>query len=228
MIEAVLFDLDDTLYPEEEFVRSGFRAVGRELESRGLCSGARASELFVTIHKGEGRDAVLDKGLRRLGLSPTLASELVATYRAHDPVQLTLFPGVSELLRRLRMVVKVGVVTDGWLGVQKRKVAALGLEDQVDAVFCSDELGRALWKPDPAPFLGCLDRLGGVKPERAVFVGDNPARDVAGALAAGLRPVLLRTDQGCFRSEPVPVDVVQLMDLSGLPELLGSWSLELQ
>jgi putative hydrolase of the HAD superfamily len=68
---------------------------------------------------------------------------------------------------------------------------ATGLRELLDGVVCSAEVGAS--KPDPAIFLAALE-LAGVAPGEVVHVGDSPEEDVAGALAAGIRPLLLRRD----------------------------------
>lgn len=227
MIEAVLFDLDDTLYAEAAYVRSGFAAVGAELAARGLADADEAAEVFASIHFQETRDRVFNTGLARLGLDDETIEEvvrpLVACYRDHEPTGLAFHDGVAALLRDLRTWAKVGVVTDGWLGVQQRKAAALGLAAHVDAIVFSDELGRERWKPHPAPFDLCRERLGGVPASAGVFVGDNPERDVAGARAAGLRPVLLRRPGAYFAEARSSGEAAVIDDLAQLPALLDRW-----
>ena len=80
------------------------------------------------------------------------------------------------------------VLTNGEHAHQRLKLELVGLVDEVDAVFTSDEF--PLGKPDPAAFLGACSRLG-VEPGEALMVGDSLVADVEGALGAGLRAVLL-------------------------------------
>ena len=68
-------------------------------------------------------------------------------------------------------------------------------------------------KPDPAIFTAALERAG-ARPEDAVHVGDSLEKDVAGARAAGIRPVLL-----CRDGDP-PGGVEAIGTLSELPSLL--------
>jgi FMN phosphatase YigB (HAD superfamily) len=82
----------------------------------------------------------------------------------------------------------------------------------VDAILDSTAVGVA--KPDPAIFLQALDALG-VPPERAIHVGDTPAADIAGARAAGIRPVLvdpydLHPDAECVRVRSL-AELVELL-----------------
>ena len=221
MIEAVVFDLDDTLYPEASYCRSGFRVVARELARRGYVDEDEAWRVLCHIHFEEGRDGVFDKASERLGFPAGIIRELVALYREHEPEGLELHADASELLSSLRGIRKTGIVTDGWLVTQRAKVRALGVDRLVDHVFLADVLGRERWKPHPEPFLRTLEALGIEEPSRAIFVGDNPERDVAGALAAGLFPVRIVRPDAHFRERPDPHGARTVQSLSELPDLLN-------
>jgi len=227
VIAAVLFDMDDTLYPEASYVRSGFRAVGRALAERGLADAAEAADVFIGIHFGEGRDRVFNKAAERIGFPEELVPTLVATYRDHEPEPLDFYDDVVDVLAALRPRYRLGVVTDGWLNVQGAKARALGVADHVDHVFLADQLGRARWKPHPEPFHRCLEALGAPDPAQAVFVGDNPERDVVGARNAGMHPVrIVRGDAyfgGADDADAAPV-ITSLTELPALLDTLESSS----
>lgn len=200
MIEAVLFDLDDTLYVEGDFVRSGFRAVARHLESCGAGDAEDLARELEAIHLQEGRECVLDKLVHRRGLPAHWVPELVQRFRRHRP-EIALAPEVEPVLGRLRGRYKLGCITDGWPDVQRRKVATLGLGGAFDAFVYTGDYDRSEWKPSAFPFEVCCERLG-VRPSEAVSVGDNPERDVRGARRAGMRSVRIRREGAYFRDAP--------------------------
>jgi putative hydrolase of the HAD superfamily len=86
-----------------------------------------------------------------------------------------------------------------------------GLLEHVDAVVTSAEIGVA--KPGRAIFEHALE-LAGARPDEAVHVGDSLENDVAGARAAGIRPVLVARDGA------VPAGVETIRSLTELPSLL--------
>lgn len=219
MIRGITFDLDDTLYPEILFVKSGMRAVAESLDERGYCSSELAFETMLGIHMVEGRDAVINKAADRLRLPPSLIPSLVDAYRDHQPQGLVMYPEVPETLTVLRQHYRLGVITDGWHRVQERKVAAIGIGELVDLVYLTDEFGRTKWKPDPFPFHECGRRLG-VGPDELLHVGDNPERDVAGAIAAGAQANLIRREGGYFSGAPIEVSVPVISSLSELLRLV--------
>lgn len=219
MIRAVLFDVDDTLYDEAMFVRSGFSAVAEELARRGVADPDGISALFCHIHFEEGRERVFNKAAVRIGFDEGWIADLVRIYREHEP-QLDLFEEVPSVLGTLRENYRLGCVTDGWFQTQQNKVTALGLHGLVDEVVLSDEFGRAFWKPHARPFHACCERLG-VEPGEAVFVGDNPERDVQGARDAGLISVRLRRQGAYFAGDDAFQPHHEIGDLHELVELLA-------
>lgn len=199
-LKAVIFDLDDTLYEERQFSRSGFAVVAEHLEQRGIGPRERTAELLDHFHHAEGRQQVFQKLATRLGFPEGWVPEIVKLFRSHRPV-IEMAADAHELLTRLRATyrLRLGCVTDGWLAVQQRKIEALGVEPLLDALVIADEWGRDFWKPHPKPFHTCCARLG-VEPSEALFVGDNPERDMVGAHRAGLTSIRIRRPGGYFEA----------------------------
>jgi len=192
---AVIFDLDDTLYPHAQFVHSGFGAVARHVQERfGLPAERVYASLRIT-RDGDGRGREFQQLCASCRLDDRAVEELVRVYRAHVP-QLWLMHGAATVLRSLRVEGwRIGVLTNGDPAVQARKVCALGLETLVDhVVYASDHAQGG--KPAREPFVEVLTRLQ-VAPHDAVMVGDDPVNDVEGARAVGIRTILLvRPDGG--------------------------------
>ena len=219
MVRAVLFDLDDTLYCECDFVRGGFAAVAEALQSRGVGEAPRLCAVLEAIHVDEGREGVLDKLAARVGFPRAWIPDLVERYRSHRPA-IALAPDAALALARLRGRYRLGCVTDGWAAVQRRKIEALGLATQLDAIVVADDRGRLHWKPSPVPLLECCDRLR-VSPAECVYVGDDPERDVRGARNAGIASVRLRRARGYFgrygdEADPPDFEIASLVDLEGI------------
>jgi len=189
---AVLFDLDDTLYPEQAFVDGGFRAVGRLLAGPAGRAAAGLAQRLWALHGRDGRGRLFDTLVAELGLDDTdgaLAAACVLTYRSHE-VRLEPFPGVIALLDGLRgRGVRTGVVSDGYGAVQARKLAGLdAVAGRLDVVVLTDDLGPGHGKPSPTAFrVAC--RLLEVDPSATIYVGNDPRKDFIGARAAGLRTI---------------------------------------
>lgn len=217
MARALIIDLDDTLYDERAYVLSGFRAVAAEVAGRQ--AGVDADALFAAMQAeldAHGRGRVFDRALAQAGLAsdPDTVAGLVSAYRAHEPT-IALWPGVAETLADLRRDHRLAILTDGLPIMQRRKVAALGVEALVDEVLYSWEHESP--KPDPACYAEALRRLG-AGPEETVVIGDNPGHDMAAARAIGARSI--RVLAGRFADQPdgvFPADAVA----GSFPEVPG-------
>ena len=197
--QAVIFDLDDTLYPEREYVLSGFRAVAQwAAEHAGIHAGEGYAGLHALFEQGVRGDT-FNRWAAMHGHDPAvLVPAYVRVYREHQPA-LTPFDGIPELLVALRAHYRLGLLSDGYLDVQRRKLAGLQLAEYFDAIMFSDELGRAAWKPSPQPFEEVARRLG-IAPSAAVYVADNPAKDFLGARRAGMASIWLHRPGGEYTS----------------------------
>lgn len=193
MIEAVLFDLDDTLYDQRQWLAGAWDAVCGTAAELGVDGPALRVALDVVAAEGSARGGIIDRALAQVGAEVEVA-RLVTAFRQHRPPTLEPYTGAVRAVQRLRDRVRVGLVTDGDVGIQSAKIDALGLAGAFDVVVLSDELGRERRKPHPAPFLLALARLD-LEPGGAVFVGDHPQKDVVGSQAVGMRAIRVKSGE---------------------------------
>lgn len=201
---AVIFDLDDTLYLEQQYVASGFLSVARLISgATGLSSEAIYTYLMKLIRAGiRGRSFDMLIG-EFSGIRDVLTvQDLVAAYREHQP-DIKLLPGISELLRSLRQAgLRVGLLSDGALVSQRRKIDALGLGSLLDPVVLTDAWGREYWKPHIRGFEH-IENACGLPASALVYVGDNPLKDFVTPNKMGWHTVRLRVPgQLHFDEEP--------------------------
>ena len=221
--QAIVFDLDDTLYPEREFVLSGFRAVAQWAETHlGIQHDQGYADLCALYESGMRGDT-FNRWLAAQGLTDeALIPQLVQVYRQHLP-RLTPFPEAPDLLARLHRRYRLGLVSDGYLDVQQRKLVALGLEPYFDAVVLSDEWGRDAWKPSIKPFRAILQQLE-VAAASAIYVADNPLKDFLGARQVGIFTVRIQRPDGEYArlTPPTPQHASDhtITDLTELERLL--------
>lgn len=193
-VNIALFDLDDTLFPERDFVVSGFGAVARHLADRFGGSVETWCTRLLELLDRDGRGNVFDTLLEELGArtNATLWA-LVHIYRTHRP-KLVLYDDVLPSFARLRAAgYRLGIVTDGKSCVQWNKIAALGLATEVDSVICTDDLGAAIQKPSPVPFQVALELHGGTVAQTA-YVADDLSKDFIGPRQMGITTI--RVDRG--------------------------------
>ena len=196
-LRAVIFDLDDTLYPERSFVLSGFRAVAMWAEEHlGISADQALTELYQ-LFEGGIRGNTFNRWLESHGLKDEdWVPQMVQVYREHEP-HIEPYPEVPVLLRRLRLHYRLGLVSDGYAKVQRRKLTALGLASCFDVLIFSDEWGREAWKPNSKPFEIALERLK-VTGSEAIYVADNPTKDFLGARQVGMWTVRVRRPDGLY------------------------------
>jgi putative hydrolase of the HAD superfamily len=189
-VEAIVLDIDDTLYLERDYVRSGFEAVGRWAQ-RELGVADFADRAWAAF-EGGARHTIFDEVLTACGARTDDATitELVARYRTHPP-SIVLAADAEAGLDRWHGVAALAAITDGPLSSQQAKARALGLERWTSTVVFTASLGPGKGKPDPAAFELVQEELG-VGGKSCVYVADNPAKDFVGPKALGWRTVRVR------------------------------------
>ncbi len=229
-IDVVLLDGLGTLValepPWPALVERLRDAHGVELSLADAERAFRAEIAYYRAHHQEGRDPGALKDLRRRCAEvlraqlPGQAVEALSveqlTAAMLDALRFSPYPDAPAVLARLRARGLTLVVVSNWDISLSAVLSKVGLGGMVDGVVTSAEVGHP--KPASEIFAAAL-ALAGCTPERAVHVGDSLDQDVHGALAAGVRAVLLCRDD----AEPAasPPDVPRIASLTQLPPLLG-------
>jgi putative hydrolase of the HAD superfamily len=198
---VIVFDLDDTLYEELSFVRSGFRAVADYLAP---IIGLNQNDIFKGLQAELQlqREHVFDRFLLKYQLkSQKLIKTCLSVYRKHEP-SLTLFPEARACLIRLQKY-PLYIVTDGNQYVQRSKVRALGLQSLVRRCFFTYAHGLHRRKPSPYCFEKISD-LERVPPSSIVYVADNPHKDFVGIKPLGFHTI--RVLSGPYAKDKVESD----------------------
>lgn len=216
-VEAVLFDVDGTLCRYErdtpDLLPVAFERAGVEPFFTADDYFGRFDEF---INESEDvrdlRERCFADIAREKGRDPELGRDVARAYAAErDHTRVRWLDGAREVLDRFEGEFRLAAVTNGGPEMQSLKLDALGVDCFETVVYAGYDT-RA--KPDPEPFEVVLDALE-TSPERAVYVGNSLAHDVAGAHNAGLRAAWL--DDGT-EPEPVPDYVLETpRELLGLP-----------
>ncbi|CAM4097443.1 haloacid dehalogenase [Bacillus manliponensis] len=217
VIRAIVFDMDDTLYNEKDYVVSGLKAVDNWFVENHRQTGFyhTAIELF---NQGE-RKFIFNKVLEELDVlyEECLISSMIEHYRSHEP-NITLSEEAEWVLDNLFPSVKVGLISDGYLVTQEQKVKALKLPERLHSIILTDQLGKEYWKPSRVPYEEMSKSLQ-VSSYQCVYIGDNLTKDFVTAKKLGWTTVHINRKDGIYYGSIVEEDHKAHYEISNLKEL---------
>ena len=192
MIKAVVFDLDNTLYDQTEFVLPAFKRVSKLVSEKYGKNEKAVNRELADLWKdiGPERPRIFDLIAKKFGLRGDAVNLMVKEYRSSRP-ELSLYRGALPVMEKLKRTYKLGLITDGNIESQKYKLSALGISGLFNVIVFSGAEGSAE-KPSTRPYAEIAGKLG-IRTEEMVYVGDNPYRDFIGAKALGIRTIRVLT-----------------------------------
>lgn len=223
-VDAVVFDVDDTLFDYVSACRAG---IGAYLAELGLPCGPDAVDRWLDlqdVHYARYLSGEISfTGQRRERAQVMAGQEFTdaeadawfAGYARHFEAGWALFDDVVHALDALDSV-RLGVLSNSDSSYQEEKLRRLGIGDRFGCVLGVDRAGAA--KPDPRAFRAAVTALGS-EPSRSVYVGDNRDTDAVAAVSAGLLGVWI--DRSGSNPGEVPPGVVRITTLAELPSVLG-------
>jgi putative hydrolase of the HAD superfamily len=236
MITNVIFDLDDTLYDEIEYCKSGFAAVAEFLAGQTESTidnhikiKDKKRRIFETLweqfssgNRKKTFNAALDK--LDINYNDKLICKLIKVYRQHTPI-ITLPQNSRDALSQLSKKYTLALLTDGFLPAQKLKVQVLGIEQYFKSIIYTEQLGRECWKPSPVGFEKIIRALG-ARLENTAYIADNEKKDFIAPNKLGfvtikiLRPARLHTSAGGQPKAKAKYIIREISQLSSLLEKL--------
>jgi putative hydrolase of the HAD superfamily len=190
MIEAILFDLDNTLMDFMLMKRKSCEAAIDAMISSGLrMKREKAMKILFDLYgeKGIEYNRIFQEFLSKTmgGIDYRILAQGIVAYRKAQISYVKPYPGTVKTLVRLKEKgLKLGIVSDApsvnaWI-----RLVEMNLHDFFDVVVTFYDTNEK--KPSKTPFLKALEKIG-TKPENTLFVGDWPERDIRGAKALGMR-----------------------------------------
>jgi len=211
----LVFDLDDTLYNELDFVCSGFKAVSLHLWRKyKLPKDDTFRKMQDTLEK-QGRGKVFNELLDGYTINTkTNILECLKVYRHHKP-RIKLTPEALDCLKRFKKE-RIFIVTDGHKIVQQNKIKALGLSKRVEKAYVTHQYGNKYEKPS----LYCFNLI--AKHTKApmnnlVYIGDNPTKDFVNNKKAGIKTIRVLT--GAYANKTVSTEYDATYSIKNLNEL---------
>ncbi|OPX96501.1 MAG: dUMP phosphatase [Syntrophorhabdus sp. PtaB.Bin027] len=214
-IEAIIFDLDDTLYEEIQFVHSGFQKVARYISNKyNYACNFVYNELLSDFNKGI-REKNFDVLLKNLKINEDELEHLIEIYRYHHPI-ICLSNDSRVILPILQNNYKLGLITDGYLLTQKNKIDALGVELFFDNIIINDS-AKGVDKFSEKPFRQMINAVD-IFPHKSLFIGDNPNKDFFIPKKLGMHTVRIKREKGIYSN--IPKNIKIDFEISNLLELI--------
>ena len=201
-LEAIFFDIDDTLFSTSVFADKARRAAIDAMIKAGLETDRAVvlRELEEVIGEfTSNHEQHFDKVVQRLPAAATrhvnpaiIVAAGVVAYHETKWRELQVYDDVYDVLRWLATTDIVrGIISQGWTIKQAEKIIRLKIYDFLspNAIFFTDQIG--INKPNPKLYARVLATLG-LEPDHTIYVGDNPKNDIDPAHAVGMRTIRVR------------------------------------
>lgn len=188
MYKVILFDLDDTLYLERDYVYSGYKVVASFLEKKYNLSLKTTYLKMIDLSK-ESYANVFNRlfDTYNIKVENDEIKKIIEIYKSHIP-NIALCEDSRKILESLlKNDIKLGLITDGDSVQQRNKIKGLDIEKYFEKIIITDELApnREFWKPSKKAFEIMIDFFK-EEPKNILYVGDNLNKDPFGALEVGI------------------------------------------
>jgi putative hydrolase of the HAD superfamily len=198
----VIFDLDDTLYYEIDFLKSAYFEIANslaELEEIKSC----AEEIFEKMFQlFEDKENVFENIVDKYNISSFTVKDLISKYRNHVPY-ISLSLNTINILNYLKdNNIEMGIITDGRSKQQRSKINALGLDKYIKYTIISEEIGTE--KPNLKNYKIIEDKFRG-EDITFYYVGDNLQKDFVTPNKLGWVTVCLRDKGFNIHSQEIEV-----------------------
>lgn len=192
----IVLDLDDTLYNEIDYVKSGFACVADYLHRKFNVDANQSYARMLDELEKNGRGRIFNVLLRYYGFySKKNVNQCVSVYRLHHP-SITINEDALRFLERFYDKPKY-IITDGNKIVQKNKINALRISHFFKRIFITNIYGIKYTKPSPYCFLK-ISEIEHQPPQKIVYIADNPNKDFLRIKPLGFKTV--RINQGMYKN----------------------------
>jgi putative hydrolase of the HAD superfamily len=223
---AIIFDLDDTLIAEEDFVESGYRAVAEMLADAKGISLESAMAAMVNARAVDPR-RVFDVACAALGVGAATVEACIETYRYHSPA-IAPTDDARFALDWARAKGAIALLSDGDARTQRLKLTACRLSSYFDVTVLTGELPQGQQKPSTAGYELIMRGLNLDAAGRVVCVADNPLKDFIGPRTMGMRTVRIARPNGVYLDATAPAGGdpdATISSLFELPEVISTFGL---
>lgn len=219
MIKAIVFDLDDTLISERDYIKSGFKYVSKIISDRYKLDNNEVYEVMRELFKESSKNVfnrVLDNFNIKYKKEEVLY--LVKEYREHKP-NIEFYKDVIPTINKLRNNgYKLGIITDGYKETQNKKIDVLNCKTLFDEIIITDELGKEYWKPHERSYKLMSKKLN-VDLSEMVYIGDNEAKDFVIANKLGIKTFKIIRNNAIYTRSEVEKEFLAEKNIKNLLQL---------
>ena len=216
---CIVFDLDDTLYKEIDFLKSAYKEIAENLKINSSVSYSTQQIYTELLDAYYRKDNPFIYALNKYKTSLT-KEDLLSIYRNHFP-DITLKSDIKNTITYLKLRGnEIGIITDGRSITQRNKIKALGLVDIInnDDILISEETGFS--KPDERCYKYFMEKY--PKSHNFIYIGDNPEKDFIAPNKLGWETVGIRDDGSNIHSQKISDSINQpVLWIDSIPELLN-------
>lgn len=191
MIKVVVFDLDDTLISEKDYIKSGFEHIAYIYSDKYKFNNIEVFNILMALFN-ENTSNVFNRFYEKMNIEYSIEDikKDIFEYRNHIP-KIQFFEDVIPTINDLKSKgIKLGMITDGYKETQRNKIKVLDLEKYIDYIIVTDELGREFWKPHQKSFIMMKDYFN-VEYNEMVYIGDNPLKDFKAGNDLGMNTIMI-------------------------------------
>ncbi|MDB1921730.1 HAD-IA family hydrolase [Clostridium tertium] len=198
MIKGVVFDLDDTLILEYDYIVSGFKVVANRLSKDLKKEESEVFDKLIELFE-ESSKLVYNRLLDEYNFKyeNEYIEELIYIYRNHYPSIELCDEAIYTINMLKKEGIKLGVISDGYKEAQRKKIEKIN-NKYFDSIIITDELGKEFWKPHEKPYILSADELD-IKFEEMIYVGDNISKDFIKANELGITTVGIKHEKGIYK-----------------------------
>lgn len=213
------FDIDDTLYNEIDYVKSGFEEVSKYIEHEYQVN--KVFDLLLKLFE-ESPKNVFNRLFEMLNIpyNDEEIKNLVYIYHKHKP-RISLSDDIKDTLIDLKKDYILAIVSDGNYEVQEMKCQVLNLNYYFDKIYLTDEFGKDFWKPNTYIFDKLISEYN-IQKENLFYIGDNPNKDFY-ISKYGFKTVRYYNDKGLYYNSEYKDDIKEdyrIYSLKELPDLI--------
>lgn len=198
--KIIVFDLDDTLISEKDYINSGFNIISKKIAEDYKLSDEKIKKKmneFFCLNSTNLFNRILDYFKVKYDLD--YIKKLVLIYRNHIP-KIELYDDAREMLEFLsKNNYRLGMITDGYKEAQKNKIMALDIQKYFEYIIITDELGREFWKPSEIPYKIIKEKFE-CEYTDMIYIGDNIEKDFITANKLGIKTIQILRKNGIYQN----------------------------